>query len=76
MDYLSVLGIVRQIAKGLEYLKKFKIIHRDIKPKNILLTGRMFKAFDKVEKRFYTYPEIKIADFGLSIILAQNYTSG
>lgn len=41
-----------QLANGLKYLDKHKIMHRDIKPKNILLTsGRKF---------------LKIADFGFA----------
>lgn len=46
-----------QLANGLRYLDKHNIVHRDFKPKNILLTGgRHF---------------LKIADFGLAKILNQ-----
>jgi serine/threonine-protein kinase ULK/ATG1 len=41
-----------QLANGLKYLDKHSIIHRDIKPKNILLTNK---------KRI-----LKIADFGFA----------
>lgn len=41
-----------QLVNGLKYLDKHKIIHRDIKPKNILLTN---------ERKF-----LKIADFGFA----------
>ncbi len=47
--------LVRQIAQGLKYLHGFGLVHRDIKPKNIIAKGT---------------PEgeviLKIADFGLS----------
>ena len=65
---------MRQIALGLRYLKEFKIVHRDIKPSNILFTGRVLKAFHQVEKCHYSYPEVKIADFGLSLILSEQHT--
>lgn len=41
-----------QLANGLKYLDKYNILHRDIKPKNILLTNKK-----KV---------LKIADFGFA----------
>jgi len=47
-----------QIADGLKYLYDRKIIHRDIKPRNILLTKNK-----KV---------IKLADFGFAIQMNQN----
>lgn len=43
---------LRQLIHGLKYLDEHKIIHRDIKPKNILLTD---------ERRI-----LKICDFGLA----------
>lgn len=45
---------VRALASGLEYISQFGVVHRDIKPINILLTE------DDV---------VKIADFGLAVIL-------
>lgn len=45
---------IKSIASGLEYMNQFSIVHRDIKPINILLTN------DNV---------VKIADFGLAVIL-------
>lgn len=51
-----VIKVFREILNGLLYLKKKKIIHRDIKPPNIL--------FDKN----YT---AKISDFGLSALYNQ-----
>ena len=59
-DYLALRGrlnepeikfFMRQVVNGLMYLHHNKIIHRDIKLGNILLTKHM---------------QIKIADFGLS----------
>ena len=47
----------RHIAAGLEYLQELNIVHRDIKPQNLLITY---------------YDEIKISDFGLSKIIEDN----
>jgi serine/threonine protein kinase len=49
MDMVNNLGL--QIAKGISYLHKSRIVHGDIKPENILLTLE---------------GEIKICDFGES----------
>jgi serine/threonine protein kinase len=46
--------ITLEIAKGLEYLHSQKIIHRDIKPQNILI---------KKENNEF---KVKLSDFGIS----------
>ena len=48
--------IMRQILSGIEHIHELHIIHRDIKPQNILL-----RSFTKLEGA------VKIADFGLGI---------
>jgi cyclin-dependent kinase-like len=51
-----VRNIGLQIAKGISYLHKNKIVHADIKPENILLTK---------EK------EVKLCDFGSAFRLEE-----
>jgi len=47
LDERLALGIVRQVALGLEYAAKVDVIHRDIKPSNILVdTGGRAKLTD------------------------------
>ncbi len=47
------LQVFKSIAKGLKHVNKLGIVHRDIKPDNILYRGN------------HGRPEVKIADFGL-----------
>lgn len=65
-------GILMQIAAGLYYLHHFNIVHRDMKPDNILLTGKLLKFKDMNGKDDVLVPEVKLADYGLSIALGIN----
>ena len=46
LDHLVVRSIAHQIAMAVYYLSTFQIIHWDIKPSNILLTGDYLKYYD------------------------------
>lgn len=56
-----------QLADGLEHLHKLRIIHRDIKPQNILVAYP--KQTDKVS------PRLVISDFGLCRTLPENVST-
>src|SRR5438067_11928070 len=51
MEPLRALNYTRQIAEGLDAANKQGVVHRDIKPQNILITGK---------------DVVKIVDFGLA----------
>lgn len=52
--------ILFQATQGVAYLHRLKIVHRDIKPNNILIY-----LPDGISGK----PQIKVADFGISILL-------
>lgn len=51
LDYKETLDIIKQIAKALEHAHKNGVVHRDIKPQNILITEEGL---------------VKVADFGIA----------
>ena len=55
--------IIRDIARAIELLHSFGIVHRDLKCENILLSEKLNK---------YNFPQIKIIDFGLSEVVTIN----
>ena len=60
----DVCEIARRVALALDCAHQRKLVHRDIKPKNILL-GRVSPNSEEVE--------VKVADFGLAVL--RGYTS-
>jgi len=52
--------ILHQVTQGLAHLHNLKIVHRDIKPTNILICEPLHKPF------FLAMPKMKLADFGIS----------
>lgn len=53
-------SVIRQVLKGVEYLHMRKVVHRDLKLENILLSDQTPQAI------------VKIADFGLARFFADN----
>lgn len=64
ISFVTRLYILLAIASGIRYMHAQRIIHRDIKPQNILL---------KVSNKEVT--QVKIADFGISKIISMSLNS-
>lgn len=60
--------ILRQIAEGVKYLHDFRIVHRDIKPQNMLI------AYPK-KNTMSAFPRLVISDFGLCKTLPENVST-
>jgi serine/threonine protein kinase len=70
MDEYTVWQIVRQVSMALAYAAEHGVIHRDIKPGNLMLTEAPvgYSLPDKV-------PMVKVADFGLACFNANHLLS-
>jgi serine/threonine protein kinase len=58
-------GIVRGVLRGLRTMHENKMIHRDIKPQNVLLVSNVYGPAD---------PDVRICDFGTTIEIDENGT--
>ena len=61
--------LTRQIVNGLKYIHFNRVIHRDLKPDNILLN---FKNIEDKNNMNLLSAEVKIIDFGLARQLEEN----
>ena len=62
----QILTIMKQVSSAVAHLHKIKVIHRDLKPDNILI----------LQNRQSQIPTAKIADFGLAKAIADGQFSG
>ena len=70
LDYLQVLELLKKIADALTYAHKNNVIHRDVKPSNILLTSRSAPVSE--EQPLPQDVEPILTDFGLVRFIQSN----
>ncbi|KIM28182.1 hypothetical protein M408DRAFT_23888 [Serendipita vermifera MAFF 305830] len=64
LDVIAVRSFLRQMARALKFLRQRNLIHRDIKPQNLLLKPATEADYEKGHP--LGIPLLKIADFGFA----------
>lgn len=67
-----VINFIKQLASALEFLRSQNLVHRDIKPQNLLLLPPSHSKEEFESKQyagFWELPVLKIADFGFARFL-------
>lgn len=67
-----IVNFIKQLASALEFLRSQNLVHRDIKPQNLLLLPPAHTKADFEAKHyagFWELPVLKIADFGFARFL-------
>jgi serine/threonine protein kinase len=68
--YCEAIDIMLQVAKAMHYLHTQELAHRDLKPRNVLVSASSLESSDVGR-----YMCIKIADFGLSMVIHNSVPS-
>lgn len=72
LNKILVLNYLKQLSSALEFLRSKNLVHRDIKPQNLLLAPPVFEQEVFEERGFVGLPELpilRIADFGFARFL-------
>jgi len=57
---------IRQAAEGLQHAHELGMVHRDIKPQNLMVVGQASSLPRGADGKLEAYPTVKILDFGLA----------
>ncbi|KAH7106852.1 kinase-like protein [Auriculariales sp. MPI-PUGE-AT-0066] len=68
LDEIVVRSFLRQLARALKFLRHEKLIHRDLKPQNLLLSPQSDRDLEKGTHPIGV-PILKVADFGFARVL-------
>lgn len=72
LNKILVLNYLKQLSSALEFLRSKNLVHRDIKPQNLLLSPPVFDQDIFDDKGFVGLPDLpilRIADFGFARFL-------
>ncbi|CDR36410.1 CYFA0S01e01266g1_1 [Cyberlindnera fabianii] len=72
LNKILVLNYLKQLSSALEFLRSKNLVHRDIKPQNLLLSPPVFEQETFDSKGFVGLPDLpilRIADFGFARFL-------
>lgn len=72
LNEILVIHFLKQLASALEFLRSKSLVHRDIKPQNLLLCPPMHSKQDFIANGYvglWELPILKIADFGFARFL-------
>ncbi|KAH3674484.1 hypothetical protein WICMUC_003322 [Wickerhamomyces mucosus] len=72
LNKILVLNYLKQLSSALKFLRSKNLVHRDIKPQNLLLSPPIFQQNLFDEKNYIGLPELpilSIADFGFARFL-------
>lgn len=72
LNKILVINFLKQLASALEFLRDANLVHRDIKPQNLLLCYPSHSQQQFVDLKYagmWELPILKIADFGFARIL-------
>lgn len=72
LNEVLVIHFLRQLSSALQFLRDKSLVHRDIKPQNLLLCPPVHSKQDFIDNQFvgmWELPILKIADFGFARFL-------
>ncbi|KAG0675918.1 Serine/threonine-protein kinase [Pichia californica] len=69
LNEILVINFIKQLSSALKFLRSQNLIHRDIKPQNLLLCSPVHSKIDFLNNNYvgiWDLPILKVADFGFA----------